>query len=239
MRACTDAQLVAAMREGVPEAWAEFDARFRPLLETFARRMGVPPWDGTACVTDVLDDTAIRLVTHNEGVPSSLSGYLVRAVRYRYLKQLRASRRRERHYTDASDATESGMAIVRGVVSEDALRASAGPFAVGEERHETTGTLAHFATLLAGELSIDERHMLAWVGEGVPRRQIAAWMGLTYEATKKRISRLSRRLRELAPSLLTRLRPAERREVERFLRRVAALHLAPARPTRMEDTDDE
>jgi len=33
MRALTDASLIDAMRAGVPEAWAEFDARFRPLLE--------------------------------------------------------------------------------------------------------------------------------------------------------------------------------------------------------------
>src|SRR2546423_1777477 len=86
MRACTDAQLVAAMREGVAEAWTEFDARFRPLLETFARRIHIPTWEWSTCIIEVLDDVAIRLVTHNEAVPSSLSGYLVRAVRYRYLK---------------------------------------------------------------------------------------------------------------------------------------------------------
>ena len=44
VRALSDAALVDAMRASIPEAWTEFDARFRPLLERYAARIGIPRW---------------------------------------------------------------------------------------------------------------------------------------------------------------------------------------------------
>ena len=61
--------------------------------------------------------------------------------------------------------------------------------------------------------------MLGWVGEGVQRREIAAWMGANYEAVRKRILRVGARVRRLVPMLLLQLAPEDRVEVQRLLKR--------------------
>jgi FixJ family two-component response regulator len=64
--------------------------------------------------------------------------------------------------------------------------------------------------------------MLAWVAEGVPQRMIAEWLGISREAAKKRIARLCRRLRAAAPDVAALLPSADRREIDRLLRRASA-----------------
>ena len=220
MRALSDAALVQAMRESVAEAWAEFDARYRPLLEAYAKRTGIPRWDWSVCITEVLDDEALRLVERREDPPTNLSGYLVRAVRNRYLKLKRAAVRREKHYSDAAGLEGNAEQVVRGLCSEDALRASAGPAADASVNSSGSRALRRLAELLAEDLSREEKQMLGWVGEGVPRRQIAEWLGLGYDAVRKRIYRLSQRLHDLTPAALDRMNIAERAEAKRFLRRI-------------------
>ena len=56
--------------------------------------------------------------------------------------------------------------------------------------------------------------MLAWVGEAVPHRTIADWLGITRDAAKKRIARLCRRLRSLTDDIRQQLSPNERRDFD-------------------------
>jgi hypothetical protein len=114
-----------------------------------------------------------------------------------------------------SRATEQ---VVRGLCSEDALRASAGPAA--DESERASHALHRLAVLLGAALSAEEKEMLGWVGAGVPRRQIAEWLGMGYDAARKRIYRLSRRLQQLIPAALDGMSAADRSEAERFLRRI-------------------
>src|SRR5207237_4819848 len=104
VRALTDAALVDAMRASVPEAWAEFDARFRPLLERYAARVGIPRWEWSACITEVLDDEALRLAERPGQLPQHLTAYLVRAVRNRFLQLKRAAIRRANRYAQAAQS---------------------------------------------------------------------------------------------------------------------------------------
>jgi hypothetical protein len=70
---------------------------------------------------------------------------------------------------------------------------------------------------VAAELSEDDRLLLMWCAEGVPRRLIAEWTGTSYETARKRIQRLSARLRDVARKHATSFSPAERRILERVL----------------------
>jgi DNA-directed RNA polymerase specialized sigma24 family protein len=216
MRALGDAALIRAMREDKPEAWQEFDARFRPLLEAYAERTGIPHGDWDSCVISVLDDAAMRLGAADAEIPASVQAYLVRAAYYARLHLQRDTTRRERNY-ELAGRDANGDGVIRTVCSEAALRDSEDPFARGDERARTA--LERFIAMLDDHLDVEERHILGWVGEGVPRRQIAEWMGGNYEAVRKRILRIGARLRRLIPALVSELQPADRVEVERILRR--------------------
>jgi DNA-binding CsgD family transcriptional regulator len=238
-RALGDAELARALGTGDAAAWGEFDARFRPLLEAYARRVRVPPPLWPQCVDEVLEDEAMRLAA-GAPAPDALGAYLVRASYHRFLRARRAAARRERRYgADAVDAGPGGAAgtagaperVVGGACSAAALRVSGGaraadggpagwddPAAASAE-DGSGGALAGAAAALAARLTDAERQLLVWVAEQVPRRQIAEWLGDGYEATRKRIQRLTRRLQAEALRLAAELPAAERHEFERFLRR--------------------
>jgi DNA-directed RNA polymerase specialized sigma24 family protein len=200
------------MRDGDELAWGEFVDRFRPLLEHFASRTGIPRWERDTCITEVLDDTALKLATRRVTLPSSLGAYLIRAVRNQRLSAQRAAARRDRYHRSAADAEHLGGSVC----SEWTLRASGG-FAVDAEA-VTSAVLVRLATMLRSELAEEDVLLLTWRSAGVPHRQIAAWLGITYDAAAKRVARLSQRavawLR--APSFP----PEHRAEIARFLRRV-------------------
>jgi hypothetical protein len=96
--------------------------------------------------------------------------------------------------------------------------------------------LARLAAMFSRELTDDDMLLLTWRGAGVPHRQVAAWLGITYDAAAKRLARLSRRLREIARSSVQRFPPDERVEIERFLRR-AGVSPKTAVPGEVRDDD--
>ncbi|HYD54284.1 MAG TPA: hypothetical protein VEA99_16735 [Gemmatimonadaceae bacterium] len=233
IRSLPDAQLVTRMRAGQPMAWGEFAARFRPALEAFARRAGIPGGDWGVCITEVLDDEALRLAAPEAALPAHLGAYLVRATYHRYLRLKRSRSCRARHYENASDEFD-GEWVVGALCSEHAVRASAGTWAdrldpaLEEGPHGTVGRLAH---AIDTDLTEVERLLLGWVAQGVSHRQIAEWLGVGYDAVTKRIWRLCRRIRGSLPRHVERFDDGERREVERFFRRAGA----PITPTTSRD----
>lgn len=210
-----DAELIAALRRNDAAAWTAFQARFRPTLEAYANRADIPRWEWPACITDVLTDESLRLAHRDAEVPRRLDAYLIRAVRNKYLYTKRATSCRDRNHLAASDQ-RSGEWFVPTTCSEDARRASAGP---DGEPLEISDAIHRLARDLAGGLSDEERAILDWVSEGVPRRTIASWLGVGHEACAKRIWRLCRRLRAQAVERSKRYDGRARREVDRFLRR--------------------
>jgi DNA-directed RNA polymerase specialized sigma24 family protein len=222
VRALGDRALIAAMQAGDDWAWAEFDARFRARLEAYARHVGTPAsvWD--ECITEVIEDAALKFTKDGAALPANLAAYLVRSVRNRAVTCARAAARRHRHHVQASAVGEP-EAVVWSLCSESALRAS------GSAPREDAADRAYAPALLARrrlgaalmvELSEEEQCIIGWVAEAVPYRQIAAWLNASYDATSKRIWRLCRRLRQLGPVHASRFSAAERAELERFFRRV-------------------
>lgn len=218
-RALTDGALVQALRAGEPIAVAEFVSRFTPLLESYALRTGIPRADWDVCVQEVLEDEAMRLMRPSGAVPRSLASYLVGAVRHRWLKVRRGELRRARRDGDLLGpewgAIGTASSVLRALCSAHSLRVSEGPELV--EAHPSTA-VELLATRVAAELSEQDLLLLTWVAEGVSRRQIAEWLGVGYEAARKRVLRLAHRVRELAVSRATTLGDAERSELGRRLR---------------------
>jgi DNA-directed RNA polymerase specialized sigma24 family protein len=207
-RSLGDAALITAMRQGDGVAWVEFERRFRPVLDAYAARIGVPPWERDECVVDVLDDTALKLTDGDAPPPSHLGTYLIVSMRHHVWKQARAAARRDRHYHAAATAANGGMPaagehVIRTACSEQTVRESAEVWRevdvtpAGSCEVKAT-PVERLARELVRELSADEQRILAWMAESVPYRQIAEWTGASYDATSKRIQRLVRRLRAAA-----------------------------------------
>lgn len=221
-RALTDGALVQALRAGEMIAVAEFVSRFTPLLESYALRTGIPRSDWDVCVQEVLEDEAMRLMSPTGTVPRSLAAYLVGAVRHRWLKVRRGELRRARRDGDllGSEGAPGGLqaSVLRALCSAHSLRVSEGPELAEASRATAVELLA---TRVASELSEQDLLLLTWVAEGVSRRQIAEWLGVGYEAARKRVLRLAHRVRDLAATRVATLDAAERVEVVRRLQRPA------------------
>jgi len=202
------------MRDGDELAWGEFVDRFRPLLEQYASRTRIPRWEWSTCIEEVLDDIALKLATRHLALPSNLGTYLVRAVRNRHLALQRANARRARRY----DSVVSDDRVVASLCSEATRRASEGPAL--DVDTVASKALARLASLLCAEMSEDDVLLLTWRSSGVPTRQVAEWLGITYEAAAKRIERLSRRVRAVAWLRAEGFPPEERSEIARFFRRL-------------------
>jgi hypothetical protein len=221
VRALGDVALIAAMRAGDDWAFGEFIARFRPGLAAYARGR-IPDELIPECVDEVLEDEALALSNEDAVVPTRLSAYLVGAARKRHLALRRSSERRLRWYEEAARSgrcTSDGREhVVRSVCAESTIAASAGA-QVSTETAEPSA-IEQLALAIEGELDEETRRLLAWIGQAVPHRQIAEWLGKSYDATTKQIWRLCRRLEQKAPAHAEKLPREVRHELERFFRRV-------------------
>ena len=121
---------------------------------------------------------------------------------------------RERYATDAGGGGERAL---HDAASEDAIRRSFGPAWEGVPRSPAIDRLAR---AVEQGLSDDERLLLAWLAARVPQRQIAAWLGVGHGAVRVRVTRLRARLRDSALRHAYRLDGEERRELDRFFRRI-------------------
>jgi DNA-directed RNA polymerase specialized sigma24 family protein len=232
VRALSDGALIAAMRAGDDWAWAEFDARFRARLEQYARHVGTPTSRWDECITEVIEDVALKLTGDASAAPTNLTAYLIRAVRNRAATLARAAARRHRRHVQASAVGEPEP-VVWSLCSESALRASGSTTrdTADDRAYELASRARHrLGAALVAELTEEEQCIIGWVAEAVPYRQIAAWLGASYDATSKRIWRLCRRLKQVAPIHASAFDAAERAELERFFRRVGAVHPAVHTP---------
>lgn len=223
-----DRALVVAMRCGSAGAIREFVVRYRPMLVLAARRMGVRAGAHDDAVDEVLHDAAIHLTDSTTPVPLAVRGYLVRSLRNRIVNARRAQERRSRATVAANDSAGAGEPYfehaVVGCASEHSVRASHGP--AWEGPRPLGPGLTRLAALLTAELSAEERALVEWLAHHVPQQEIAAWLGLGYDATSKRVRRLRARLQAAAVRHIEHLSATERQEVVSFLRR--SVNDAPA-----------
>ena len=224
-RATSNAELVAAVRQGKFEALREFYARFEPLLARHAALAGISleRWEDEA--HDVLCDVVLALIAETANTRTKprddvrdIHAYIQRAFRNRMLSARRSAARREQRDDGAttSDAVTSER-MVLATCSEGAVRASGGYD--GGAASAPSPAIARLAAVLDAELSEGERQMLTWVGNAVPMREIAAWLGINYSAAKVRLSRLRSRLRVRALRHVSECDGAERGELVEFFRR--------------------
>ncbi len=220
VRALGDRALIDAMRAGDDFAFGEFLARFRPMMLAYAERR-VPGIYLCECVDEVLEDAALELADPRSTVPVQLRSYFVGAVRRRHLAVRRSGVRRQRWYEEAArggrSLSEGASPAVTSLCAESTLAASRGVDVTAISAEPTA--LQRLATAIEEELDDETRLLLAWVGESVPHRQIATWLGTSYDATTKSIWRLCRRLERAAPVYAAAMPPEEQHELERFFRR--------------------
>jgi DNA-directed RNA polymerase specialized sigma24 family protein len=172
----------------------------------------------------------MRLCLPTTPLPRSLVAYLAASFRKRSLNSVRDLRRRRQLVEScAVDAGGSTERVIPSAVSESAVRASYGPRA---ESPTLSPAIERLALELEGGLSPDERRLVGWLGQRVPQREIAAWLGTTHGALRVRVTRLRARLRDAAFRHTNRLDGDERTELDRFFRRIDVVvppSLAPPR----------
>lgn len=221
MRALNDADLVRAMRKDEPAAWREFYARFRPVLEEYAVRTRIPESEWDVCIGEVLNEEAIRL-TGRSAVASRITGYLVKAVRHRWLRVRRDHATRQRLYRQAANDPDARRPVVRAVVSEATRRASEDPSADAAETGASPA-LRHMAALVRRGLTAEESQLLDWAGDLIPRPLIADWLGVGYHAARKKVTRAIERARAQVRVCEQELSPREIAEWHRLLKRAGVL----------------
>ncbi|MDB4906765.1 MAG: hypothetical protein JWO05_1549 [Gemmatimonadetes bacterium] len=190
----TDGELVEQMRALDEGAWQEFLDRFRPAMRLAARHLGIPLGDRDEMVNEMLDDAALEFARPARLLPASMSGYLVRTLRNRWHKRLRSEGRR-----DARD---------QQCVSE--------PLA----EYGATSALRKLVMLLESIVTPGEAELLAHVAAASSMREAAEWCGKSFDAAEKAIYRARRKLKRAAPGIVLEFTGEERREIERFFRRV-------------------
>ena len=219
VRALTDSALIQAMRTGDSGAFHVFYERFSPALEACARTLRIPTMEWDVCVHDVLTDAAMRFTSGGAAPPKQLVSYLRRMVRNAYAKRRRSALFQAK--LAALAESEGDEPVLRALCGESTLHAASNS---GDDAAPvTTQALRALGAMLAGSLNRDEQFIMGWVCMRIPYRHIADWIGVEYEATSKRIQRISRRLRELAIARYGDFTPAEQREIDRFLKRASAL----------------
>jgi len=204
--ALADRGLIVAMRCHDRGALAEFYRRFRPVLVVAARRLTADAVDGESIVEDVLTDAAVHFVSTTTPVPGSVAGYLVRMLRNRVLNALRARHRLDNRIADSS------------CTSEHAERTSAGADHEVERQTTPAPAVARLAAALDAAMSEDDRMLATWLANGIAQQQIADWVGVSYPALCKRVSRLRARLRTVAERHVSAASADDRRALAPFLK---------------------
>jgi hypothetical protein len=211
------ASFVAALRLGDAAALRALFFFYAPLLRDQARRFDVSASERAELVTTVLDDFVLHMQDATEA-PHDVARYLVAAVRNRIRNRHRDRERihtlGERAYTTIDGTTQR---VVAECHSEYGMR-TAMPGST-EEHDALQSAVAKLAEWSAVSLRADELALMVGVSRHVPVRDLAAQLGISYAAARVRVHRLRDRFRKLVQQHVTTLDPAERREVERFLRR--------------------
>jgi len=138
-----------------------------------------------------------------------VAGYLVRMLRNRVLNALRSRDRLSNRITDSA------------CNSEYAERTSAGVDHEVERQTTPAPAVARLAAALDAVMSEDERMLATWLANGVAQQQIADWIGVSYPALCKRVSRLRARLRTVAERHVSAASADDRRALAPLLLREA------------------
>jgi DNA-directed RNA polymerase specialized sigma24 family protein len=211
-RAEDDARLLTGVRRNDANALREFAKRFEPLLRDQARRLGVSKDDRRTVVTGFLDDILVKLA--DSAAPRSLPSFVVTSFRNFVVDMHREASERERRTALQCDMTGAEHVIMAGC-SEFMLRAAEGPEMEYDAATPRPGDdLVH---ALFDGCSAEDRLLLVWSAHRVPLRECAAWLGISYDSAKQRLSRLRARLIRESIARLPQLPASDRAELLRRL----------------------
>lgn len=229
------AELGRAIHACESRALIAFYSHFRPLLTERAISFGIPVSERADAVETFLGDMLMSLAS-GEQLPTHLHGYVLISFR-RF-----ASRRGK-----AEQVEERGLAEYQLILCESSARKVSEPgpmYELDPARLDFDGELpAHsalltFCELLLAELDAEDRFLLGAKAEEMPLREIAALLGVNYNAANTRLCRLRTKLRVKAPDVVRRLDEGARLVVERFLQRARKTESAsPKVLTTQQQTD--
>jgi RNA polymerase sigma factor (sigma-70 family) len=200
------AELAARLQQGDEDAINELYVRYLPLMLSLTRQHRVLPSEREELALDVLTEAALQLRRPESRVPRSLPGLLATMLRRRVLDR----RRREAvqvPVVSVDDVPESAL-----VHSGDRSRAP---------RVEASA-LTRLADHIEAHVDDTELVILHWLGERVPQRIIAEWLGLSHGAVRMRIGRLRDRLREVVRTYWLATDSESHESLARFFARFAA-----------------
>jgi DNA-directed RNA polymerase specialized sigma24 family protein len=210
----SDAELLAAVRRNDVRALRELAKRLDPILLDQARRLGVSESDRRIVVTEFLDDILVKLA--RSPTPRSLISFVIASFRNSVTDQHREAVARERFARSQEESV--GVERTAGAgCSEFMLRAAQGPDVADEPSSQPSIELVR---VLFEHCSTDDRQLLVWSTHRVPLRDCAAWLGISYDSAKQRLSRLRSRLLRESVTHLSELSEPDRAELARLLRKV-------------------
>ncbi len=228
-----DNALIDAMRAEDERALDEFIVRHQRLLFERARLAGFARRECEDYVIEVVEEIAMQIVAQRIRPTKTLAAYVVKCFFNRLADIGEQTKRRTRMIHERTeDAPARGERAVVSLVSEDAIRSSQGP---DWESTPVSKALQRLAQKIEQGLSAEEEQMLAWQSCRIPLRQIAAWLGLTYDGAAQRSWRLRERLRRTATQFAFTLSPEDRRQLADFFDRCAVSYDHALRPDATHD----
>lgn len=208
-----DAELLLGIRRNELGALRRFVRRFEPILLDQARRLGVGASERRTVVTGFLDDILVKLA--RLPARNSLASFVITSFRNCVADMHRETVARERSLL--AEEVVGAEGVVRASCSEYMLRAAEG-FSVADGASQSLPE-ASLVRLLFGGCSTTERQLLVWSAHRVPLRECAAWLGISYDTAKQRLSRLRARLIRESVAHLAALPDSDREELAARLRR--------------------
>jgi DNA-directed RNA polymerase specialized sigma24 family protein len=216
-----DRDLVQRLRRPGERAVREFFVAYFPVLLREATRLGVEHSEREHCVLRCLSDAIDAIARSRQPLQTPLVYYLLRALRNDVMNRRRDVRREElRTRRAVTEVPGSGEWVVAESCSENLLRSSAGP---DWNPPPVTPVLERLATMIDEGITADERKIMHWIGDYVPQRIIAEWLGISHSAARVRVHRLRERLREAAQRYAAQFDEEERRILLAFFRRTAVV----------------
>jgi len=207
-----DFGLLAGIRRAELKALHAFVKRFDPILLDQARRLGIDRPERRILVTEFLDDILVKLAAGG-AEPRSLTSFVVTSFRNHVTDRRRESAARDRYVREQRTDERADQVAAAGC-SEFMLRAAEGPWI-----DETKSPSAELVEVLFARCSVQDRQLLVWSTHRVPLRECAAWLGISYDSAKQRLSRVRARLLRDSVAHLSQLGEADRALLVRLLRR--------------------
>ena len=199
-----DARLLEGLRRGDAAVVAELYDRYVEVLVGVARQQRVPPSERRELARDVVAEVVMQLLRPGARMPRNLPGFLTTGLRRRVIDR----RRRQARAPEVSlDETRDADVVDRVELEQRAPEAGG------------VHALARLADHLESHVDDVELHILHWLGERVPQRVIAEWLGMSHGALRMRVARLRDRLREVTRGYCLAVDRESQEQLARFFAR--------------------